>query len=154
MFWLLATTEIERVSRFGLIGIFNTVIDFLIFNALSGKTIGMSKVWANTVSTTIAMTFSFFANRNFVFSGHGNEAEEALLFFGITAFGLYVLQNGVIYLLTSGWDWPRKVTARFTASHHVPLETDFVLKNGAKVAGTVLSLTWNYIMYGRVVFHG
>jgi putative flippase GtrA len=151
---LAVTSEVERISRFGLIGVFNTLVDFLIFNALSSKAVGMSKVWANTVSTTVAMILSFLLNRNFVFDGHGNEVEQAVLFFVVTAFGLYVLQNGIIYLFTEYLKWPSRLTARLTASKHIPLDSDFVLKNGAKALGTIVSLTWNYILYGRIVFHG
>ena len=153
MILLAATDEVARISRFGIVGIFNTLLDFAIFNALSSKMIRLSKIKANTVSTTVAMIFSFFVNRNFVFYGHDNELMQAVLFFTVTAFGLYVLQNGIIYLLAERWSWPGRVTARLTRSHHIPLESDFVLKNGAKVVGTVVSLVWNYVLYGRIVFN-
>jgi putative flippase GtrA len=29
----------------------------------------------------------------------------------------------------------------------------FIAKNAAKIVGTIISLTWNYIMYKRVVFN-
>ncbi len=148
------TSEVARISRFGIVGVFNTLLDFAIFNALSGKMIGWSKIKANTVSTTIAMLFSFFVNRNYVFYGQGNEFIQAAMFLAVTAFGLYVLQNGVIYLLTSFFVWPRRLTDRLTRSQHIPLESDFVLKNGAKAIATAISLVWNYILYGRVVFRG
>ena len=147
-----ATNEIARISRFGLVGIFNTLLDFTIFNTLSSKRIGWSKIQANTASTTVAMISSFVINRGFVFGGQGNPLVQALLFFGVTAFGLYVLQNGVIYLLTKTWKWPRAVTEKITRSHHIPLESDFVLKNSAKIVGTVVSFIWNYVLYGRIVF--
>ncbi|MEO7617625.1 MAG: GtrA family protein [Candidatus Saccharibacteria bacterium] len=152
---LFATTdEIARISRFGIAGIFITMIDFAIFNALSGRVVHLGKIQANTVSTTVAMIFSFLVNRSFVFQGQGNEFQQAVLFFVFTAFGLYVLQNGVIYLLTEYLKWPRKLVTRLTHSRHIPLEPDFVLKNGAKLTGTVVSLIWNYLLYGRIVFRG
>lgn len=154
MILLAATDEVARISRFGVVGIFNTLLDFAIFNALSSKMIGFSKLKANTVSTTVAMVFSFFVNRSFVFYGHGNELVQAALFFGVTAFGLYVLQNGVIYLLAERLKWPRRLAILLTRSRHIPLESEFVLKNGAKLVGTIVSLTWNYLLYGRIVFRG
>jgi putative flippase GtrA len=152
---LLATTdEVARISRFGVTGIFVTLLDFAIFNVLSSKSIGLSKIRANTVSTTIAMICSFFINRSFVFRGEGNEVQQAFLFFTFTAFGLYVLQNSVIYLLTEYLKWPRRLAIRIASSRHIPLEPDFILKNGAKAVGTVVSLIWNYLLYGRIVFRG
>ena len=152
---LLATTdEVARISRFGVAGIFITMIDFAIFNVLSSKMVHLSKIQANTISTTVAMIFSFFVNRSFVFQGQGNELQQAVLFFAFTAFGLYILQNSVIYLLTEYLKWPRKLVTRITSTGHIPLEPDFILKNGAKLTGTVVSLTWNYLLYGRIVFRG
>lgn len=148
-----ATNEVVRISRFGMVGILNTLIDFAIFNALSGKRIRLGKLKANTISTTVAMTCSFLLNRNYVFSGHGNPVTEALLFFVITAFGLYILQNGVIYLFTKSWSWPGRITSRVVDLLHIPFDSEWVLKNSAKVIGTVVSLTWNYLLYSKVVFH-
>ncbi len=150
---LFATTnEVVRIGRFGLVGIFNTLLDFALFNAFTSKNIGWGKLTANTVSTTIAMICSFLLNRNFVFSGNGNPLFQAALFIGITAFGLYVLQNGVIYLFTKVWSWPSKITQRLIRLMGIPLTNDFVLKNSAKVIGTLVSLIWNYLLYSKVVF--
>lgn len=150
---LLATTnEVAQISRFGLVGVFNTVLDFAIFNALSSQAIGLNKVLANTVSTTIAMIFSFFVNRSYVFGEHSGGLNQVLLFIIVTAFGLYVIQNGIIYFLTIRWSWPRRLVAWFTRSERIALDPDFVLKNAAKMIGTAVSLVWNFILYGRIVF--
>jgi putative flippase GtrA len=147
-----ATTEAVRISRFGIVGILNTLLDFAIFNTLSSKKIGLGKLTSNTISTTIAMICSFLLNRNFVFSGHGNPLIQAILFLGITAVGLYVLQNGVIYLFTKVWSWPGNMVVRLIDSLNLRLDKDFVLKNSAKVIGTLVSLIWNYLLYSKVVF--
>lgn len=154
MISLAVSDELVRLTRFGVVGIFNTLLDFAIFNALSGKTVGLSKIKANTISTTVAMIFSFYINRNYVFYGQGNEFAQAAMFFGVTAFGLYILQNGVIYLLTDRMKWPRLLADKFTKSHRIPFDSDFVLKNSAKIIGTFVSLAWNYVLYGKVVFRG
>ncbi len=150
---LFATSnEALRIGRFGMVGILNTLLDFAIFNALSGKRIGWGKIQANTVSTTVAMTCSFLLNRMYVFSGHGNALIQIVLFFGITAIGLYIIQNGTIYLLTRVWTWPTVLITRLIQLLRLPLGNDFVLKNSAKVIGTILSLIWNYLLYSKVVF--
>ena len=135
-----------------MVGLLNTALDFAIFNILSGKKVGWGKLISNTVSTSVAMICSFLLNRTFVFSGHGNPLAQALLFIVITAFGLYVLQNGTIYLLTHVWDWPSRFVARLIDSLHIPFRQDLVLKNSAKIIGTGISLIWNYLLYSKVVF--
>jgi putative flippase GtrA len=155
MLSLLATTEVTRVGKFGLVGIFNTLLDFAIFNILSSKRIGFSKIKANICSVTVTMIVSFYLQRALVFgSGTTNPVQQAALFFLVTGFGLYVLQTIVIWAFTKAWDWPLRWVHAILKFLHLNklMSDDFVLKNGAKVAATLVSLTWNYIMYKRIVF--
>jgi putative flippase GtrA len=146
---------VAQVGKFGVVGLLNTVIDFSIFNFLSGWRLKVDKIPANICSTTVAMVFSFFANREAVFlAGSGNPVIQAILFFVVTGFGLYVLQTGVLYLLLYRWKWPAKSVAgllKITGTQR-RLSNDLVLRNGAKAGGTVVSLIWNFIMYKYVVF--
>jgi putative flippase GtrA len=146
-------TEIKRVGKFGLVGIANTLIDFGIYNFAS-KFLGWTLIEANTLSTTVAMTFSFFANRQLVFEpGRGSMARQAAVFFAVTAFGLYIIQNGIIHLLTSEWRGPLEWGTHIVRQGGIKLFSDaFWINNGAKAVATVASLTWNYIMYKKVVF--
>lgn len=147
-----AKRRIKHVSKFGAVGAVNTLLDFAIYNVLSGP-VGLTLVQSNIISTTVAMLFSFVANKKFVFQKHdGHVGKQAIAFFAITAFGLYVLQTGVILLLTDVWTWPM-VTA-LSAAHAIGISSsdEFLVKNGAKAIATVVSLAWNYIMYKKVVF--
>jgi putative flippase GtrA len=144
--------ELTRVGKFGIVGILNTVIDFTIYNVLSSRA-GLTLVQANIVSTTIAMVFSFLANKHVVFQkDEGSSVKQAVLFFAVTAFGLYVLQTGTIKLLTDVWLVP--VSLGISAAHALGItgHDQLVAKNGAKALATMVSLTWNYIMYKKVVF--
>lgn len=146
---------VAQVGKFGVVGILNTLIDFVVFNLLSSKRIGFSKVTANICSTTLAMIFSFFANRQAVFSGgNSNPFTQAVLFFVITGFGLYVLQTGALHVLVDVWRWPRRLVDRVLkiTGLNKRFSTDFVLKNGAKAGASILSLTWNFFLYKYVVF--
>ena len=146
---------LAQVGRFGIVGILNTLIDFSIFNALSGRPLKFPKIVANTCSTSVAMLFSFFANREAVFSGgSSNPVTQVILFFVATGFGIYVLQNGALYLLLYKWRWPTRVITHFLNVTGLKrrLSLDFALRNGAKVAATVLSLVWNFFLYKYVVF--
>jgi len=147
-----ASAEITRVGKFGLVGIANTVIDFAGYNILSSAA-GLSLVQANIISTSIAMIISFAANKKVVFEKHhGSLTRQAVLFFLVTAFGLYVIQTGTIKFLTDVWLAP--VTLALAAAHtlHITGHDELLIKNGAKAFATILSLTWNYIMYKKVVF--
>lgn len=149
------STDAIQVGKFGIVGILNTLLDFLIFNLLSSKLFRVPKVAANICSTTVAMVFSFFANRQAVFtSGTGDPVVQAVLFFVVTGFGLYVLQTGILHLVVNKWKWPlRLVTAVLRISHLERLMSpDFVLKNGGKAFATLFSLTWNFFLYKYVVF--
>ncbi|QQR51933.1 GtrA family protein [bacterium] len=146
--------EVKRVGKFGLVGILNTLLDFVIFNVL-GHFAHLSAVPANLISTTCAMTFSFFANKEMVFKRTGGSMlKQGLIFYTVTAFGLYVLQTGTIHILTDVWTYPTMLAA--DVSHILGLNQwsgdTFIVKNTAKAAGTVLSLVWNYLMYKLVVF--
>jgi putative flippase GtrA len=145
--------EFKRVGKFAVVGVINTVIDFGLYNLLSSKA-GFSLIEANMVSTTVAMIFSFFANRHVVFQDQtGSLTRQVISFFLVTAFGLYVLQTGTIAVLTHVWTGP--VHGMVDLGHAIGIHGHdaLVIKNGAKIIGTVISLTWNYIVYKRLVFN-
>jgi len=133
-----AAKNSSQKAKFILVGAANTTIDFGVLFLL--KTLGLPAVPANILSTSCAFCFSFFANKKYTFKSHKTEnlKRELLLFIVITLFGLWVLQTIVIKLfvfLLAGTSLPENVTL-------------FI----AKIVATVVSLTWNYIMYSRVVF--
>lgn len=145
----------ERIAKFISVGIINTLIDFLIYNVLTSKGVGLSRIKANVISTTIAMLFSFNFNKSLVFESTGGSIPlQAIAFVAVTAFGLYVLQNLVIYFLTHVWLAPVKLANQIVKRIGLRrlFSPDFVAKNSAKVAATVVSLTWNFLLYQNFVF--
>ena len=143
--------DMVRASKFGAVGVLNTLLDFIIYNLLS-SVLKFTLVQSNIISTTIAMIFSFSANKKLVFKNKGAVVKQGLLFFAITAFGLYVLQTGTIKLLTEVWFTPIAVGLSIAHTIGITGHDEFLIKNGAKAAGTIVSLTWNYLMYKKVVF--
>jgi putative flippase GtrA len=144
--------ELRRVGKFGVVGLLNTVIDFTLYNILSSTTF-LTLVESNIISTSVAMVFSFFANRHVVFRAkQGSIKQQTVRFLLVTGFGIYVLQNGTIALLTQVWPGPMNdlVHLAITAGFHG--HNAFIIKNGAKIVATLVSLIWNYIMYKRLVF--
>ena len=150
-----AVHEAAQVGRFGIVGILNTLIDFGTLNLLT-RLFGLSDLMANIPATTIAMLFSFFANRNFVFKAHshGSQVEQAVRFFLFTAFGLYVLQSGINYVFEHVWVWPVGVGVHFAQTIGITklVDDQFIVTNGVKAVATLASLTWNYLTYKRFVF--
>ncbi len=150
-----AAKEAARVGRFGIVGVLNTLIDFGILNLLT-RVFALSDLAANIPATTIAMLFSFFANRNFVFKAHTHDSqfEQAARFFLVTAFGLYVIQSGIIYFFEHVWLWPVGVGVHLAQVLGVTRLVDdkFIVTNGVKAVATLASLTWNYLTYKRFVF--
>jgi len=124
-------------TRFIAIGGINTLLDFGILFLL--KSLGLPAISANIISTSVAFCFSFFANKKYTFKTNStNIKREIVLFVIVTLFGLWVLQTVVIKLVTylfSGIDIPEAIVLLV-----------------AKLFATIVSLTWNYILYSRVVF--
>lgn len=126
-----------QVLRFGAVGVVNTLLDIGLLFILSN--LGVFVVLANIISTTTAFVFSFVANKHYTFrSSGGNLLREMVLFTGVTLFGLWVLQSLVIAL-----------TLPVTSSL---IENDEIALLASKIAATLISLTWNYLLYNRFVF--
>ena len=126
-----------QIGRFAIVGTINTAIDFGLLFLLTF--LGLPKIAANTVSTGSAFVFSFFANQKYTFkSTNKNIKYEIISFIIITLFGLWVLQNGIIWLIT-------------------PLIKNIVSQEqlalfATKLLATTVSLVWNYCLYDKVVF--
>lgn len=134
-----ATKKHATKLRFGIVGATNTLIDFgLLFIGFS--LFGLSKISANIISTSVAFVFSFFANKKYTFKSHDNQniIREIILFTVVTLFGLWVIQNLIIYLLS-----PNLIGLRINENTAL-----FI----SKLIATVASLVWNYLLYSRVVF--
>lgn len=127
----------HRPLRFAIVGISNTVLDFTLMNLLSLA--GLNLIIANTISTGIAMIYSFLMNKKWTFRNAGQDyLRQVILFFVFTAIGIWVIQNGLIIL----------------AQHYLPRFglSDQVFNNLAKLGASVFSLTWNYLTYNHFVF--
>lgn len=127
----------QKLLRFLVIGAINTALDFGLLFALTH--LGLPLIAANTISTAVALSFSFAANKKFTFKAPKSRsgAMTIVKFFGVTLFGLWVLQPLVILAL-------------------LPLATQLLTANASlfvcKLIATGFSLVWNYVLYDRVVF--
>jgi putative flippase GtrA len=129
----------ETKFRFGLIGGLNTLLDFGLLFVFSSL-LGVPKLFANILSTSVAFVFSFFANKKYTFKSSSKEniVREMALFTVVTLFGLWVIQGLIIHFLTP-------VIINLGTTEELALLA-------SKLIATVASLIWNYLLYSRVVF--
>jgi putative flippase GtrA len=125
--------------RFAVVGGANTALDFIVLFLFVN--LGVDKIAANYISTSVALVFSFFANKSFTFKDKtGNAKKQFAIFLAVTLAGLWVLQPIIIWAVTSLLD--------------TQITNESVLLFIAKLVATVASLIWNYFLYSRLIFKG
>lgn len=136
-----------KQARFIAAGIFNTVVDFAIFNALI-HLFGFKAWTANICSTSVAMVISFVINKKAVFrDGKRFSHTQFAAYIVVTLAGLWGLQTIMIIGVS---DTIRPIAQSFLSTS----AGRFLIPNIAKAVATVASAVWNYIWYDRVVFNG
>lgn len=148
--------ESKRVGKFSLVGLFNLLVDFGVYNLVI-LIMGFGAVPSNIISTTVAMVLSFVANKKYVFGDDQSKRllVQASLFLMVTAFGLYIIQTGVIYLLMNVWSAPLEwiYGVLSTLGQGETFSPAVVFANSAKIIGVLFSACWNYVLYRGVVFN-
>jgi len=144
-----------QIASFALLGVLNTILDFLLYNIFTRAPFRWSRIQANLLSTTVAMTFSYTMNHIFVFSPATPLVfERAIRFVAVTAFAMYVVQNVIIHIVSKFWLTPARVSYKIVRSLELTHKwsEDFVSKNTAKLLATFASLLWNFLWYRFYVF--
>ena len=142
-----------EVVRFGLVGVVNTVVDYVTFITLTVVfNIPLSRVWiAKYPSSAVGMAVSFFLNRRFVFRATAHRARgQAVRFVAATLIGIFVIQNLLTQLFAS------KVQYFGIEAFHVVdaagVSRAFTIKTVAFALGAVASIVWNFLAYKYWVF--
>ena len=124
--------------RFVIVGGVNTAIDMAILFSLV-NIVGLSIFFSNIISTSVALCFSFYANKTFTFKDNNqNLKTKIIVFLSITLFGLWVMQPIIIAITKSIFG-------------HLSVADNVILMIG-KLAATCVTLVWNYLMYRKFVF--
>lgn len=161
--------EVKQVGRFGLVGILNTLVDFVILNilvvtilpkgsvlftvTLFGISIAITGIIiAGLISGTIAMINSYIFNMRFTFRKRHIDTRHTVYFFVITIGGLYIIRPIILKIFTDVWVWPSQFAYYITSGLHLPLSRDFDERNLALMAAVTVVLVYNYLMYKYFVF--
>jgi len=134
---------VKQFSRFVVIGIINTGLDFLILNLemfLTGITKGPYMLVQNAISFSIATTNSYFFNKYWTFQDKSKK-EQAKKFsqFLIVSIGGVFINSSIVFIVTT----------------YVPPSfgiQSVLWANLAKVFATGISLIWNFLGYKFWVF--
>ncbi len=162
-------SEALQVGRFGLVGILNTVVDFVVLNVLAATILPKSLVLgsvtifgtnytitglivAGLISGTIAMINSFIFNMRFTFRARHVDALHATYFFVLTMIGVYIFRPILLKFFTDVWTWPVLTADHISTFLHLPLSQLFVERNVALAVTILLVLVYNYLVYKYIVF--
>ena len=122
----------EKV-RFVLVGGINAVVDFVIYGLLA-NVLGLVVVAASMISTAITVLgVSFGLNYKFVWKSKKSKRETAPRFVAVSLFSAWVVQSGIIWLITSLFG------------------SDDVTNLVAKVVGICVGTIFNFLGY-RYIF--
>lgn len=146
-----------QISKFAIVGFINTLIDMFGFNLLR-KFTKLKAISSSYISSTIAMVNSYALNKYWTFGSSQSgvsAAGEAAKFFGSTVIGIYVIHNGLVWILSEKFTVLSKIAYSITKKLPVlnKLSEKFVYDNVAKVAGIAGSLVWNFLLYKFWVFN-
>jgi putative flippase GtrA len=151
-----------EVARFGLVGIINTLVDYVVFITLTIVfRLPLSRVWlAKYPSSVVAMIVSFILNRRFVFRSQQRDVwGQALRFVSTTLVGVFVIQNLLTQYLAGHQQYFGRTAfdvlgaiglANLHFSFHdrtLGLTESFTIKTVAFGMATLASLTWNFLTY-------
>jgi putative flippase GtrA len=126
---------LKEISAFGVVGVINLFVDIGLFNLVHFR-IGLGPTTSNIISTTVATTISYFANRHWSFSHRARTGlrREYVLFFVINLIALGI--SSVVIVFTY---------------YVVSATTPFAL-NVAKVIGIGIGTVFRFWSYKRYVF--
>lgn len=141
-----------RVLRFGIVGVANTLLNFIILNLAFYK-LGVGKITANIIATCCALVFSFILNRKFVFAHKGHWLKSFITFAVVTAIGTLIINNGVYILaLAALKNHVSHDVSSWISGMGLKLSPDFIDINGSAIIATLFSMVWNYTGYRKIVF--
>jgi putative flippase GtrA len=149
-----------QVRRFVAVGVVNTFVDYVLFVALTKiMRLPLDWVWiAKLISGTVAISISFYLNRNWVFRATGTAIGQAARFVGTTVLGVYAIQTPLTQLFANSY--PGLGKALYVVLRDTGLSGSFpsvftealAIKTAAFALATSVSMTFNFLLYRLWVF--
>jgi len=139
------------------VGVVNTLVDYVLFVGLT-KVLRLPLDWvwvAKLMSGTVAISISFYLNRNWVFRVAGAPIGQAARFVVTTALGVYAIQTPLTQLFTNSL--PGLGRALYGVLKDMGLSGSVVtealaIKTVAFALATSVSMTFNFLLYRYWVF--
>ena len=149
-----------QVRRFAAVGVVNTLVDYLLFVALTKLfRIPLDWVWiAKIVSGTVAISISFYLNRTWVFRSGRARLGQATRFIAATFVGVYVIQTSLTQFFVSYRPGLGEALYAFledvglAGAFPAVLTEPLAIKTVAFVLATSVSMTFNFLAYRFWVF--
>lgn len=148
----------HKITKFALVGVWNTAFDFFIFNFLIwlgvGSTLGNNQAkLCNIISASIAALVSYELNQRFVFNtGKKAPKHYRLYFIIIVLSGIFIISSVIIGLVQNYGGGLVNEIAKLTRSFGFKFEFKFIQENLAKLTATVFTMVWNYFLFKTFIF--
>jgi putative flippase GtrA len=142
-----------RITRFGLAGLINTVVNFTVLN-ISFYWLHQNKFVSIVIATSCAIAVSFILNRNFVFLDKTQPAKKLTRFILVSVIGVFLIQNAVYalcVLLLQDRTAAISSTIRDVTGYQV--DRDFIDVNLSNLIASLAVMVWNYNGYSLFVFN-
>lgn len=136
-------------TRFALVGVFNTGLDFVLLN-LFVLVFGVPALLGNLLSVSICVAISYFLNHHFVFRSDDKiSLKKFVIFFVITGFSSVIIQTLIIWT----FEWFTDTTFGRSLVLFSTLHDNAALQlNIAKATAVGVGMVWNFLLYKYVVF--
>ncbi len=150
------SSALRRPVLFLLVGIANTVLDFLFYTFLVLVFFqGNDEIWlVGLISGTFAIACAYTTHKLITWRDRPATRTTILKFFFATGLGLWVIRPALLTIFI-GWNFLYAPVHQFVSTTlGVPLSYEFVASTGAFAFMVVIVMAYNYIMYSRFVFTG
>ena|SRR5579872_2257304 len=135
---------IKLILKFGIVGVFNTLLDYTIFQVLVFAFDIKAPVFiflANTTSTTIAAINSFFLNKKWTFQNKSERyMRQFAIFFVINIFSIGISDASLILF--------NHLFPIYVMVGHISLRSTLF----TKVMAVAITMVFNFVAYRKFVF--
>lgn len=144
----------RRLFSFGMVGVFNTLLNITLFNVLviAGVDIGI----ANFISICVSIAIAFILSNHIVFSDRKGQDQTRSKFFKfivVNIFTLFVVHQIVLLYFAYTFTLPGEMVYEFVTNWlDWDLSKVFIEANVSKAIAVLVSMAASYVLYDKFVF--